>query len=593
MQTKKREELNKKYTWDLTLLYKSHNDYLKDFEHIKSLAEESYSFKGKLNNREDILKIYKLWDKLGIKLERMEVYLSLRREMNGKDVKALEDIAELENFLTDYNQKSAYEQVELCALNDEFIDELINDPDFKDYDRNLEDIKESKKHILDETREQMLSKISSFTGFSDIFSKIDDIELKFGKIKLENGEEVEMTNANMGVYTRDASQRVRKAASETIHKGYKDFNLTISENFINFLKYRDSMADFRYYDGTLNAQLEGSKIDKSVIETLVREVNDNLGYFYDFIKVLKKKLNLKTFYNTDVYAPVSQGIQSNYTYEEAVDIVKDALKVMGKDYIDVLSKLFSSRTIDVYPTENKGGGAFSTGCYDCLPMVLLNYTGTFNDISTIAHELGHSMHTYYSHKNQCFAKSGYDIFVAEIASTVNELLLFRYMEKHAKNCEERKSYIASFLGTFYATIYRQTMFTEFELFAHGAVHKNQVLSYEKLNTFYGNLQKKYFGKNVTMNENANVEWSRIPHFYRPFYVYKYATGLVSACSIVANILERGEEYVENYYKKFLSSGSSLDPVDILKLADVDITSEDTYSKAFNFFKSYVDELDKI
>ena len=590
---KKRSELEKKYTWDLGLLYESRDEYLKDFEEVKKIADELLLFKGKLNNKSDILKHFKLADKMGLKLERMEVYLSLRREMDGKDILALEDIAELENYFTQYAEKTAFEQVEFSLISDEMYDEMIADPDFKDYDRSLQALKEEKPHILDEEREQMLSKISSFVGYSDIFSKIDDIELKFGKIKLENGEEVEMTNANMPVYTRDPSQRVRKEASETIHKGYKNFNLTISENFINFVKYCDASALFRKYGSTLERALWGSRIDKSVVETLVKQVNNNLKYFYDHVKVMKNQLGVQKFYNTDIYAPVVSSLKQQYSYEEAKEIVKNALSCLGEDYSKTLDTLFENRTIDVYPTENKGGGAFSTSCYDSLPMVLLNFAGTFNDISTLAHELGHSMHSYYSCKNQCFDKAGYDIFVAEIASTVNELLLFRYMEKNAKTKDERKAYIASFLGTFYATIYRQTMFTEFELFAHNSVNQNKVLSYEKLNQFYGQLQNRYFGSDVTMIENACVEWSRIPHFYRPFYVYKYATGLVSACSIVSNILSQGEAYVENCYKKFLSSGSSLDPVDILRLAEVDITDENTYKKAFDFYKEYVDELSKL
>ena len=589
----KRKDLDKKYTWDLTLLYKTHDDYLNDFNKLEKLLEEKVSFKGKLNNIDDILANLKLTTQISKMLEKMEVYLYLRKEMDGKDIKALEDLSELENFLVDYSTKTAFESVELASLSDEFIDKIIEDERFSDYDLDFIHLKEDKKHILDETREIMMGKISSFSGFSDIFEKLDDIELKFESITLDNGEKAELTNASYHMYSHDESQNVRKQANENIHKGYKNFNLTISENFINFLKYCNATAEFRNYDGQLNKQLINSHISPQILNTLISEVNNNLPLFYEHVKVLKNVLNLDKFYNCDMYAPLKCKFNKKYTIEEAEKIVKQAVKPLGIQYGEVVEKLFNSRTIDVYPTENKGGGAFSTSCYDVLPFILLNYTGVYNDISTLAHELGHSMHSYLSSKNQCFDKSGYDIFVAEIASTVNELLLFCYMEKNAKTDEERKMYISNFLGTFYATVFRQTMFTEFEVFAHNSIKENKVLSYERLNAKYGELQKKYFGDDVILLENANVEWSRIPHFYRPFYVYKYATGLISACSIVLNIIERGDDYVENYYLKFLSSGSSLEPTDILKLADVDIFNKDTYDKAFKFYESYIQKFKEL
>lgn len=583
----KRKDLDEKYTWDLTLIYKNHEEYRKDFERLKVLAEENIKYKGRLNNKKDILSSFKLSSEISKLIEKMEVYLYLRKEIDGKDIGALEDLAELENFLVDLSSKTAYESVEMSKLSDEFIDDMINDSAFNDYDLDLVHLKEDKKHILDETREIMMGKIASFSGFSDIFEKLDNIELKFEGITLDNGDKVELTNASYHMYSHDESQNVRKQANENIHKGYKNFNLTISENFINFLKYCNSTAEFRNYDGQLNKQLINSHISPQILDTLISEVNNNLTLFYEHVKTLKNVLNLDKFYNCDMYAPLKCKFNKKYTIEEAEEIVKQAVKPLGVQYSQVVEKLFNSRTIDVYPTENKGGGAFSTSCYDVLPFILLNYTGVYNDISTLAHELGHSMHSYLSSKNQCYNKSGYDIFVAEIASTVNELLLFCYMEKNAKTDEERKMYISNFLGTFYATVFRQTMFTEFEIWAHNSIKNNQVLTYEKLNSKYGELQKKYFGDDVILLENANIEWSRIPHFYRPFYVYKYATGLISACSIVLNIIERGDDYVENYYLKFLSSGSSLEPTDILKLADVDIFNKATYDKAFKFYETYI------
>ena len=591
---KQRHEIEDKYKWDLSVLYKNSDEYKKAFEEIKALGTKILDFKGRLNTKENILSEFILSTKMSRILERMEVYLSLRKETNGADKEVLEELAELENYLTDFAAESAFVTPELAKLDDAFIDEMIASKEFEDYDIELKDLKEEKKHILDETREKMLAKIGSFAGFSEIFSKIDDIEIKFDKIVLEDGSEVEITNENYGLFTHDRSQRVRRDAFLALHRGFKGLNLTISENFLNFLKYCDTMAEFRNYNGTFEKRMQSSKIDKSVVFELIRHVNEHLPSFFAYAKALKKCLGLETMYNIDVYAPVTTDKnQRLYEFDEGAEIVKQALAPMGQEYIAILNKLLQSRTIDVYPTENKGGGGFSCGCYDTLPFILLNYNGTHSDVSTLAHELGHSMHTYFSQNAQCYEKSGYDIFVAEIASTVNEILLFKYMEQHAKSNAERKSYIANFLSTFYATVMRQTMFSEFELFVHESTRKRVPLTYDKLNTEYGKLQKKYFGDDIVMLENADVEWSRIPHFYRPFYVYKYATGFVSACSIVSNIMEKGEDYVKNYYMKFLSAGGSLDPVDILALADVDITSAETYNKAFGLYDHYIEEFDRL
>ena len=591
---KKRSEVDEKYKWDLSMLYASHEDYDRDFERVKELCREMLKFRGRLNSRDVILDEFRKSSELSMILEKMEVWLMLRKETDGTDKSALEDIAVLDNFLSDYGAETAFIDVELSKLDDGFLNDLMQDPEFSEFDRAILYLKDEKKHTLDETQEKMLTKIGSFANFSEIFSKLDDIEIKFGKIKLESGEEVTITNDNYNLFAHDKSQRVRKDAFEVLHKGFKDMNLTISENFISFLKYCDVMSEFRKFDDTVQSRLFSSRIKRDVLDGIVHHVNNNLESFYAYAKVLKKKLGLDVFHNIDVYAPVTSAEKHRlYGFDESVSIVKKALSPLGSNYLATVNKLVDSRTIDVYPTENKGGGGFSVGCYGKLPYILLNFNGTFNDVSTLAHEMGHSVHTYLSQTNQCFEKAGYDIFVAEIASTVNEILLFRYMEKTAESDDERKSYIANFLSTFYATVFRQTMFTEFELFVHGATKNRVPITYETLNFEYGKLQKKYFGEDVILLENANVEWSRIPHFYRPFYVYKYATGFVAACSIVSNILERGEDYVKNYYLKFLSAGSTKDPVDILKLADVDITDNKTYKSAFKLFDDYVNIFDSM
>ena len=590
---KRRSDVEQQYTWDLTILYKTHEEYVRDFEKVKTLCDKTLGFKGKLNSKEAILDEMQISSEIGRLLEKMEVWLMLRESIDGTDKSALEDIAELENYLNDYNVKASFIETEMAALDDDFLDELVADKRFENFDIELRQLKEDKKHILSEEKEQMLAKVGSFVGFKSLFDKLNDIEMTFGKIKLEDGSLVDLTNDNYNLYIHSKSQDVRRDAFLELHKGFKGKNLTISENFINFLKYCDVMAEFRNFESCFDSRLYSSRIKKSVVEGLVEKVNKHLGSAHSYLSTIQKKLGLEAMHNVDVYAPVGDSDTKVYDFDESARIVIQALEPLGEAYTTVVKTLMSNRSIDVFPTENKGSGAFSTGCYDAPPFILLNHNGTFNDVSTLAHEMGHSMHTYLSNKNQCFEKSGYDIFVAEIASTVNEILLFKHMEKHAVSDDEKKTYVANFLSTFYATVFRQTMFTEFELFAHGATKNKVPLTYDKLNVEYGKLQDKYFGKSVKLLENSNVEWSRIPHFYRPFYVFKYATGFVAACSIVMNILERGEEYVQHFYLKFLSAGCTKDPIQILKLADVDIESDETYKKAFDFFDAYVKIFDEL
>ena len=585
--------INPKYTWDLRDIYLDFNQFDKDFEEVKKLANQIPYYKGRLNNKEDILNECKLSSVISRKLDKLALYLNLKKEQNGADIETLEKMQEFEIWATEYSALAAFVTVELSKLEDEFIDKLIADPEFSNFDRELMELKEDKKHILDQKSEEMITKMQSFANFSEIYSKLDDIELKFASIKLDNGDEVQITQDNFGLYMSNPSQEVRKNAFNILHEGFKNFNLTISENFISFLKYKDVMAEFRNFKSSIDSALYSSKVDRKVIDKLILHVNNHLNDFYNYTKVLKTATKTKKLYNSDMYAPAVEGLSTTYEYEQGVELVKSALKPLGKNYTQILNTLLNNRSIDVFPAQNKGGGGFSTCCYDVHPYILLSFNGSFREVSTLAHELGHSIHSVYSCKNQVYEKADYEIFVAEIASTVNEILLFKYMEQNAKNEKERKYHIANFLSNFYATVFRQTMFSEFELYVHSFINKKEPLSYAKINDFYGDLQKKYFGTGVELCENAKYEWSRIPHFYRPFYVFKYATGFISACSIVKNILDRGQEYVDNCYIKFLSAGCSEDPLEILKLAEVDILDEKTYDNAFKLYNEYVKEFDRL
>lgn len=576
--------------WDLTGLYKNEEEVKKDVELIKVKAKEKLNFKGKLNNEKDILNFYRLCEELSLIETRLYCYLSLRKSLNGKDVFSREIESDLEYYFLDLEPNLAFVVPELSKNKSAFLVELSKENEFKNFDQDLLDLVEDKKHILSEKIDAVLSQNPAFGSNENVFDSFNDIDLKFGKVKTKDGE-IELTHASYGLLVKNKDKKVRNQAYNKMHKAFGDFNYTLGELYLNDVKESCFFNKIHKYKSMLESCCKGDKTNPKVLETLIKTVRENLDSFYKFQKIKKEYLGLKDYYCYDNYLDVGK-IDKKFSYDESVKIVLEALNVMGDDYINVLKEAFGNGWLDVYEKPAKTSGGFCLTVYGNHPYVLLNHNDTYNAVSTIAHEMGHAMHGYYSIKNQPIFKSNASIFICEVASIVNEILLNRYMINNSTNKEEKLFYIHQLLSNFYSTVYRQTMFSEFEHFVYTSIESKKPIMVEDLNNKYDELQKIYFGKNAKLTEHSKYEWSRIPHFYRPYYVYKYATGFISACIISRKILNNEEGYKEKYIK-FLSAGASVKPIDLLKMVDVDITKKSTLDDAFKFYNELIDEFENL
>ena len=542
------------------------------------------------NNEKDILGFYKLCEKLSLLETKIYCYLTLRKSLNGKDVFSREVESDLEYFYLDIGSKLSFIVPELSKNKSSFLLELSKKKEFKNFDQDILDIIEDKKHILSEKIDAVLSQNPAFGSNVNVFDSFNDIDLKFGKVKTDEGE-VELTHASYGSLIKNKNAKVRKEAYNKMHKAFADFNYTLGELYLNDVKEGCFFNKIHKYKSMLDACCKEDKTNPKVLTTLIDAVRDNLKSFYRFQKVKEKYINLKDFYCYDNYLEVGE-VNKKFTYAESVNIVLNALNVMGEDYINVLKNGFSNGWLDVYEKPAKTSGGFYLTVYGNHPYVLLNHNDTYNAVSTIAHEMGHAMHGYYSIKNQPIFKSDASVFISEVASIVNEILLVKYMINHSNNKNEKLFYIHELLSNFYASIFRQTMFSEFEHFVYTSIENKKPIMVEDLNNKYDELQKLYFGEDAKLTEYSKYEWSRITHFYRPYYVYKYATGFISACTIANKILANEEGYIDKYIK-FLSAGSSVKPIELLKMVDVDITKKHTLDGAFKLYNELIDEFEEL
>jgi len=422
---------------------------------------------------------------------------------------------------------------------------------------------------------------------------IDAVDIKFEDIVDSNGQKFPLNNANYSVYLRSEDQVLRGSAFKNLNGGYGKLNYSLSTNYMNNVKTDCTMAKVRKFDSAFKQALFGEEVDEKVYKTLIKQVNKHKNVFQRYFNLKKKALNLETFYNYDVNAKLKTKHNKKYTYDEAFDMVKNSLNVLGGEYTNILQKAKDERWIDVMPNENKDTGAFSWGAYGANPVVLLNYEETINSVFTLAHELGHMMHTYYSNNNNVSTKAGYEIFVAEVASTTNELILARtLLNNKDEDIQTKLFYIDYLMNTFYGTIFRQTMFAEFEYLVHDAYENGENTTTDALNNIYMDLCKNYFGENVELVDELKYEWSRIPHFYTSFYVYKYATGIISALALANKILD-GDTKTLQSYKNFLKSGCTKPPVELLKDAGVDLTKQETFESAFEYISKVLDTFEDI
>ncbi len=591
---RKRDEIEEKYKWDLTTIYKSDEEFKTELEKVKKELEKVKDYKGNIVNSSKNLYTYLTEsDTLERRLYKLYYYAHLNFDSETTNPKNQELQGNVDNLLQTYGELTSFVTPELLSVEYDKIKEYYKEePRLLEYEFNLECIYRYKNRTLDEKSEKILSTLSKVLGNpEDCYDALTDSDMTFGNITID-GKETELTESNYSKYIKNTDKNVRKEAFTRLFEKYGEFKNTITKTFKGNIDALVAEAKIRNYNSSIEASLYSDNIDVSVYNNLIDTVSNNMDKIYKYFNLKKKILGIKDYHIYDVYLDMIPKFDKHYEFEEAKKLVINALKPLGEDYIETLNKAFDERWIDIYNNKGKRGGAYSSGFYDTNPFVLLNYEGTYHDVSTLAHELGHSMHTYYSCHNNPYQQSNYKIFVAEVASTVNELLLAKYMLKNSKEKEEKLFILNQLLELYKSTIYRQTMFAEFEQLMHKKVENDEVLTYENISNEYYKLNQKYFGDTLVLDDLIKYEWERIPHFYYNFYVYKYAIGLSCATKIVDDILNNKENAVENY-KNFLKSGGSDYPANELLLANVDVKKKETIESALNMFDSLIDEFETI
>lgn len=578
-QVKLRNQIEDKYKWDLTPMFASDEKWQEEFDALSAKLPMLDEYAGRLDCEENILACLKLSDELSASYGELYVYAYQRRDEDAGVAKYCAMCDKIDALGVKLGEKSAYITPELTALDGEFLLALSRKEEFADYDYQLCEIVRRKQHTLSAAEEKLLAGVGLFSdGFHDAFNMFDSLDVKFKPVRDEDGRRVEMSH---GVYSKllaSSDRKVRKAAFNSMFAAYGDMLHTVGQLYAGNVKKDWFFARARKYPDCLTRAMSGENVPRIVYDNLIKSVHGGLKYLHGYMGWRAKKMGLAKLHMYDLHVPVVSEYKLSVSYEEACEIVKKALAPLGEEYLSHIREAMENRWIDVYENKGKRTGAYSWGTYRSHPYVLLNYNGTAHDVFTIAHELGHSMHSYYSDKNQPSSKAQYEIFVAEVASTVNEVLLLKYMLEHSRDEQEREYLLTYYLDMFRTTLFRQTQFAEFEEKAHALAEKDMPVTCDALNEEYLKINKLYYGKNVVSDKQIAWEWARIPHFYRSFYVYKYATGLTSAVSIARGILSGGEKEKEGYMK-FLSAGGSMPPVEILKLAGVDLTTEVPFENA--------------
>lgn len=592
---KLRCEIEDKYKWDLTKIYKDEKEWQKDFDDVKEKILEVLEYKDSfLSNGKKLYEYLKYDEEVSRKLEKIYYYAHLNYDADTLDEKYKVMTNKVSDLFTKYNELSSFVVPEILKLDEEKLNTFYKDEEkLEDYRFSIENIYRFKNHTLDEEKEKMLSNLSKcLSNPEETYEALTDSDFEYDYITDEKGNKVKFNESNYSLFIKSKDRSVRKKAFEMLHNKYKKYIRTITSTYKGEVENNVVLAKIRNYDSAISASLYSDNVPVDIYNNLIKVVNDNMNVLYDYYDLKKEILSLDHLHMYDTYVEIINKIDKKYSFDEAKEIVIDALSVLGDKYVKNLKKAFDEKWIDIYHSKGKRSGAYSSGNFDVNPYVLLNFEGTLNDVSTLAHELGHSMHTYLSCKNNPYQYSSYEIFVAEVASTVNELLLANYMLKNSKNKDEKLAIINHILDLYKATLYRQTMFAEFEKETHKLREKGEVLTSELLSNTYYNLVKKYFGPNVLCDDLIRYEWARIPHFYYNFYVYKYATGISAASYIVDGILNNKEGALENYIN-FLKTGGSMYPLDELKIAGVNLNSKSVILSAIKTFEKYLKEFKDI
>lgn len=592
----KREQVKPEDKWKLEDLFATDDAFKASYAHAESLLPSFASYENHLTQDADtLLAFLQAQDSFWEEINKLYIYAHMRLHEDGNN-----------GFYQDLSQKTevlsikassllAFSNPELSSLDAKTLDAFYAKvPQLRHYKRFLDEILRQKAHILDASTEALLAQVGDIAGTaSNTFAMLNNVDLKFPMVKNDLGEEVRLTHATYIPLMESSHRAVRKGAFEALYNTYNSFKNTLSTLFAGNVKQYGLFSTVRHFESPLHMALSENNIPVEVYYNLIETVNHNMDALHDYMTLRKNTLALDELHMYDLFPPMVKDYKKEISFDEAKAIVLKALAPMGKDYVTVVESAFSNGWIDKYENEGKRSGAYSWGTYGAPhPYILLNYTPNINSLFTLAHEMGHAMHTYYSHSHQSHMYGDYCIFVAEVASTVNEALLMQYLLKESSDPLEKRYLMNYFMDQFKSTLYRQTMFAEFELDMHLAYAKGETLTADYLCKHYYELVQKYHGPSVTVDEAISMEWSRIPHFYNPFYVYQYATGYSAAIALSTRILEEGETAVADYIR-FLSGGSSEDPIDLLKIAGVDMSSAAPIEDALKLFKRLIRDFEKI
>lgn len=579
---KLRNEIPEKYKWDINI-YKNPEEIENVIKSISYLTEDVKNYYGKFNNP-DMFFEYSLKNaKTLIEIEKLCHYIgnSLSVDGSNTEMKKLSERVSIE--FAKYDKAAYFVNPQISKLSTKYLKELLNDPRSKDLNNEINEIITSKKHKIDEKTSSVIASLNkSFSNSSSVYDIFTDMEQPFEDAINSNDEKHPVTNSNYGELITSQDRKLRETGYNSTMNSFRKFNQTFAELYIQDIKHDIDFTRLHKFNSKIEDVLF-NYVPRSVFDNNIKYVNENIPVLQEFVKTLNKDSNLENFAYYDLF--VNDKLSTNISIEEGQELILKALAPLGEEYLNMVKTKLNDKSIDYLPNKDKTGGAYCSGCYGAKTVILMNWMNNFDSVSTLIHEMGHCINTEYYNKCQPYQKASISIFCAEIASTVNEILLNMYMQKTCKP-EERKFYVKEFLDSVRSTIFRQTLFTEFELYAHECIENDIPITNEELNNKYYELNKKYYGESCVLPENLKYEWSRIPHFYRPYYVFCYSTGLLTAISIAQKILN-DENYTEKYIH-FLKNGTDKKPIEILKEIDIDLTKKSAFENAFKFIKEQVE-----
>ena len=569
---RERKDMDPAFMWDLTTLYADDEAWEAAFADLPARVDAVCAFAGRLTDADTIRSLLEAETELDLLLSDLFAYANLRRSEDTRAPQAQKMYARIYAGYVEAVTRTAFVQPQILALPEETIRGFMESEALAPYRYLMEKLLRQKPHTLSEKEEALLARFGEvFAAPGQIADNLQDADLSFDPVKDGDGQEHELTGANFILLQTSPDRTLRENAFRSFYKGYRGHINTFAATYAGAVKAAAAEAAVRGYPSSRAMSMAQEHIPVEVYDTLVATIRDHLPAMYAYADLRKKLLKLDALHYYDLYTPLTGKSGKTYTYEEAQKMVLEAVAPLGDRYGSIVREGFADRWIDVYPNRGKSGGAFSSGTYRSNPFIMTNFTGTLDSVSTIAHEMGHSMHTWLSGHTQPPHYAEYTLFVAEVASTVNENLLIEYLLKTEEDPREQLALLNQYLENFKGTVYRQTMFAEFEKTAHEMAERGEALDPESLNALYASLVRDYFGPALEMDEEVRYEWARIPHFYRPFYVYKYATGYTSAVALSEAVRGGGEEAVRRYLE-FLSMGGSADPLEELRHAGVDLTS---------------------